>query len=184
MTTKSPESPQIRALEEMQMLGVDTKRPPSLLLTKQHGCYSYPGLKDLRPDAESHQVILALVAVMANGGAFAPSGHAMIAVAAKDYSALIICLNTSPFIMPLFPHIQAVAKASRISPAVWSYSCNNCIGYGSSSSSNTIGRIYLQKQAGASREQLTSLKNSRKEENFRSEEKTLEKDEEDLEELL
>ena len=127
------------------------------------------------------KVILAPVAVMANGGAFAPPGHAMIAVAAKDYSVLVICLDTSPQIMPLFPHIQAVAKASRISQAVWSYSCNNCIGCGSSS--NTIDRIYLQKQAGTLREHLTSLKNSRKEENDKIEEKTLEKDTEDLEEL-
>jgi hypothetical protein len=66
--------------------------------------------------------------VMANGGAFAPSGRAMVAVAAKDYSVLIVCHDTSPRMTHLFPHNNAAAKASRVSPAVWRHSCNNYIG--------------------------------------------------------
>lgn len=66
--------------------------------------------------ARVNKVILAPQAIMADGGAISHSGHAMVAVAAKEFSVPVVCVSGAFSLTPLYAHNQSKALQQLLSP--------------------------------------------------------------------
>ncbi len=64
-----------------------------------------------------NKVIFSPQAVMADGGAICSSGHAMLAIAAKEFSVPLLCVAGTFLMTPLFSHNQSEALSALQSPA-------------------------------------------------------------------
>ncbi len=66
--------------------------------------------------ARVNKVILSPQAIMADGGAIANSGHAMVAIAAKEFSVPVVCISGSFSLTPLYAHNQSSTLQQLLSP--------------------------------------------------------------------
>lgn len=63
-----------------------------------------------------NKVLFSPQAVMADGGAICISGHAMIAVAAKEFSVPLLCVTGTYLLTPLFSHNQSETLSQLLCP--------------------------------------------------------------------